>query len=233
MLHPIPRPWAVAIFAFLAFFGRLAVSNAAADVRKEAKPESKIAASVRAASAKYLPPIGLAVLFIYPFAVLALLGSGGSLKWVDSYGIQILIYVMLGWGLNIVVGLAGLLGPRLRRLLRGRRLFLRAAGDDVRPFLLDLSAARRHPRRALGRHARLSRLAPARRLSRHRHPRLRRNHQVGAGQLGRRSPAAAPASPPSRRSPSSACASPTSPAASTSFSILTIRRCTARYFCIM
>jgi len=109
VLHPVPRYWAVAIFAFLAFFGRLAISNAAADVRKEAKPESKIAASVRAASAKYLPPIGLAVLFIYPFAVLALLGSGGSLKWVDSYGIQILIYVMLGWGLNIVVGLAGLL----------------------------------------------------------------------------------------------------------------------------
>ena len=37
------------------------------------------------------------------------LGSGGALKWIDSYGIQILIYVMLGWGLNIVVGLAGLL----------------------------------------------------------------------------------------------------------------------------
>jgi branched-chain amino acid transport system permease protein len=28
---------------------------------------------------------------------------------VDNFGIQILIYVMLGWGLNIVVGLAGLL----------------------------------------------------------------------------------------------------------------------------
>jgi len=30
-------------------------------------------------------------------------------KWIDNFGIQILIYVMLGWGLNIVVGLAGLL----------------------------------------------------------------------------------------------------------------------------
>src|SRR5258708_30323428 len=28
---------------------------------------------------------------------------------MDSYGVQILIYVMVGWGLNIVVGLAGLL----------------------------------------------------------------------------------------------------------------------------
>jgi len=33
----------------------------------------------------------------------------GALKWVDNFGIQILIYIMLGWGLNIVVGLAGLL----------------------------------------------------------------------------------------------------------------------------
>ena len=41
--------------------------------------------------------------------MLAAFGNAGSLKWIDSYGIQILIYVMLGWGLNIVVGLAGLL----------------------------------------------------------------------------------------------------------------------------
>ena len=31
------------------------------------------------------------------------------MKWIDNFGVQILIYVMLGWGLNIVVGLAGLL----------------------------------------------------------------------------------------------------------------------------
>ncbi len=39
----------------------------------------------------------------------SIFGLQGSLKWVDNFGIQILIYVMLGWGLNIVVGLAGLL----------------------------------------------------------------------------------------------------------------------------
>jgi branched-chain amino acid transport system permease protein len=48
-------------------------------------------------------------LFLYPPVVFALAGTGGSLKWIDNFGIQILIYVMLGWGLNIVVGLAGLL----------------------------------------------------------------------------------------------------------------------------
>jgi branched-chain amino acid transport system permease protein len=56
-----------------------------------------------------LKQIGLVSLFIYPFYILLTLGLGGSLKWVDNFGIQILIYVMLAWGLNIVVGLAGLL----------------------------------------------------------------------------------------------------------------------------
>src|SRR5262249_3247727 len=37
------------------------------------------------------------------------LGPAASLKWINNYGVQIMIYVMLGWGLNIVVGLAGLL----------------------------------------------------------------------------------------------------------------------------
>ena len=58
---------------------------------------------------KNLPIIGLAALFLYPIVVVLLVGFQGSLKWVDNFGIQVLIYVMLAWGLNIVVGLAGLL----------------------------------------------------------------------------------------------------------------------------
>ena len=53
--------------------------------------------------------IALVFLLIYPMLMLALFGVNGLLKWVDNFGIQILIYVMLAWGLNIVVGLAGLL----------------------------------------------------------------------------------------------------------------------------
>ncbi|WP_075215691.1 high-affinity branched-chain amino acid ABC transporter permease LivM [Mongoliimonas terrestris] len=53
--------------------------------------------------------LGLVLIFFYPIIVVSLVGFQGSLKWVDNFGIQILIYVMLGWGLNIVVGLAGLL----------------------------------------------------------------------------------------------------------------------------
>jgi branched-chain amino acid transport system permease protein len=52
---------------------------------------------------------GIGALIAFPLAAVFTLGPAGSLKWIDNYGIQILIYVMLGWGLNIVVGLAGLL----------------------------------------------------------------------------------------------------------------------------
>ncbi len=51
----------------------------------------------------------LGFLLAYPLMMYWLTGAQGSIKWIDNFGIQILIYVMLGWGLNIVVGLAGLL----------------------------------------------------------------------------------------------------------------------------
>ncbi len=54
-------------------------------------------------------PFFIGVLFAFPLVILFSLGPQGSIKWIDNYGIQILIYIMLGWGLNIVVGLAGLL----------------------------------------------------------------------------------------------------------------------------
>ena len=54
-------------------------------------------------------PFLLGALFIFPFVALYISGPAGATKWIDNYGIQILIYVMLAWGLNIVVGLAGLL----------------------------------------------------------------------------------------------------------------------------
>ena len=41
--------------------------------------------------------------------MLAAFGPAGAQKWIDNFGVQILLYVLLGWGLNIVVGLAGLL----------------------------------------------------------------------------------------------------------------------------
>jgi branched-chain amino acid transport system permease protein len=51
----------------------------------------------------------IVALFLYPVICVWMVGVQGSLKYIDNFGIQILIYVMLAWGLNIVVGLAGLL----------------------------------------------------------------------------------------------------------------------------
>jgi branched-chain amino acid transport system permease protein len=58
---------------------------------------------------KFGMPLALVLLALYPVIVTFTAGSSSIPKWVDNFGIQILIYIMLGWGLNIVVGLAGLL----------------------------------------------------------------------------------------------------------------------------
>jgi branched-chain amino acid transport system permease protein len=72
---------------------------------RERAPVSRLAAVLT----KYFAPFALGFVLIYPALVLGLAGSTGATKWIDNFGIQILIYVMLGFGLNIVVGLAGLL----------------------------------------------------------------------------------------------------------------------------
>ncbi len=71
--------------------------------------ESVQRAHVRATIAKYLTPFAIGFVLVYPILSIVFAGWQGSVKWVDNFGIQVLIYVMLGWGLNIVVGLAGLL----------------------------------------------------------------------------------------------------------------------------
>ncbi|HVZ54141.1 MAG TPA: high-affinity branched-chain amino acid ABC transporter permease LivM [Pseudolabrys sp.] len=63
----------------------------------------------RGVVAAWFVPFAIGFVVVYPALVIWLGGFSRALKWVDNFGIQILIYVMLGWGLNIVVGLAGLL----------------------------------------------------------------------------------------------------------------------------
>ena len=58
---------------------------------------------------RWFIPFAIGFVIVYPAIVIFSAGFTGALKWIDNFGIQILIYVMLGWGLNIVVGLAGLL----------------------------------------------------------------------------------------------------------------------------
>ena len=105
------RPKAVLALCALAFIGRFAIllySSRQVDVSAVAAPAAAKPARSQAVS-RYLGYAGAAVLFLFPIAMLYFLGPTGALKWIDNYGVQILIYVMLGWGLNIVVGLAGLL----------------------------------------------------------------------------------------------------------------------------
>src|SRR5476651_1215587 len=73
------------------------------------RPVAAAPAGWRAVFAKWFTPFAIGFVIVYPPLIVALNGFGGAVKWIDNFGIQILIYVMLGWGLNIVVGLAGLL----------------------------------------------------------------------------------------------------------------------------
>ncbi len=92
-------------FCALAFGLRFLLSLWGSRPKKPQAPASKMSAKKRA----WLAPAALAALVAYPLLMLAFLGPQAALKWVDTFGVQILLYVLLGWGLNITVGLAGLL----------------------------------------------------------------------------------------------------------------------------
>ena len=77
--------------------------------RRAARPVVTALPAWRVVAGRWFVPTAIALVVAYPAIVTSTLGFRGALKWVDNFGIQILIYVMLGWGLNIVVGLAGLL----------------------------------------------------------------------------------------------------------------------------
>ncbi len=103
----LPLRGKIALFTLIAasgFFGLLIAAPCAPGT-----PFHDFQKRARAFAGKIVGPIGIVALFAFPLVMLWTLGPGGSLKWINNYGVQILIYVMLGWGLNIVVGLAGLL----------------------------------------------------------------------------------------------------------------------------
>jgi branched-chain amino acid transport system permease protein len=101
----------LAAFVAIVALGRLAYSLLIAPLiaRAALAPAPAAPSRLRTALAKWFTPFAIGFVIAYPVIVLMITGTGGAVKWVDNFGIQILIYVMLGWGLNIVVGLAGLL----------------------------------------------------------------------------------------------------------------------------
>ncbi|MBO9655250.1 high-affinity branched-chain amino acid ABC transporter permease LivM [Agrobacterium sp. SOY23] len=104
----------LAVFVGIAAVGRFLVVGfikPSLDRRKLAKAKSGVLeiSEEKGFFHKHFLKLALVLLLLYPVIAVQLFGVQGSLKMVDNFGVQILIYVMLAWGLNIVVGLAGLL----------------------------------------------------------------------------------------------------------------------------
>ncbi|MDD7910495.1 high-affinity branched-chain amino acid ABC transporter permease LivM [Pseudovibrio exalbescens] len=105
------RWFAVAMAVVVVFAGRLVMNlffwrtdNSVAAAVSGLMPKSKAGSGLGAA----LKPLLLIVAIALPFALMFWLGARGSRQYIDL-AILVTTYVMLGWGLNIVVGLAGLL----------------------------------------------------------------------------------------------------------------------------
>src|SRR5262252_1900514 len=97
----------IALGRFL--YALIAPRLAARSARRARRERSARSIALQAAVRRWVMPFALGFTIAYPVLALALAGFQGAVKWIDNFGVQILIYVMLGWGLNIVVGLAGLL----------------------------------------------------------------------------------------------------------------------------
>ena len=98
-LFLVPRPLALAAAVAAVFFGRLLLL-AWRGRRPGAYRANRGLAETLKRSGRFLTPALLALAVVLPFI------SG---RYGIDLGILVLTYVMLGWGLNIVVGLAGLL----------------------------------------------------------------------------------------------------------------------------
>ena len=102
---------AVAIAVGVVFFGRLILNLF---VWKAETPVTEMVAGMmpKASSfsgfGKFAMPVFLVLAVVLPFLLMSYYGASGSRRYLDL-AILVTTYVMLGWGLNIVVGLAGLL----------------------------------------------------------------------------------------------------------------------------
>ncbi len=177
------------LFAVVAIVGvgrlGLFARHRAAPQAPRVAPDQAAPPAWRIAVGKWFVPFAIGFVIVYPALVLATAGFRGSVKWIDNFGIQILIYVMLGWGLNIVVGLAGLLDLGYVAFYAVGAYSYALLAKTLGLSFWVLVAGLRHAGLVLGHFARLSGVAAARRLSRHRHPRLRRDHSPGDHQFHR------------------------------------------------
>ncbi len=98
-LFLVPRPLALAAAVAAVFFGRLLLLTWRGRRPGTYQANRRLAETLKR-SGRFLAPALLAFAVVLPFI------SG---RYGIDLGILVLTYVMLGWGLNIVVGLAGLL----------------------------------------------------------------------------------------------------------------------------
>ncbi|WP_186386353.1 MULTISPECIES: high-affinity branched-chain amino acid ABC transporter permease LivM [unclassified Stappia] len=102
---------AVAIAVGIVFFGRLALNLF---VWKSERPVTGFLSGLvpsQASASRFshlITPLLFLLAVTLPFLLMYFLGTRGSRQYLDL-AILVTTYVMLGWGLNIVVGLAGLL----------------------------------------------------------------------------------------------------------------------------
>jgi len=95
-----PRPLPVAIAVAAVFFGRLALLALQAARRRREPRGNRVPAERLTRAGRLVAPLLLVAAIGLP-----LIGK----RYYLDLGVLVLTYVMLGWGLNIVVGLAGLL----------------------------------------------------------------------------------------------------------------------------
>ncbi len=186
----------VAVLCAFAFAGSLLRSFLKARATPDAKPRRAFPADPK--RRQIIARVGLALLIAYPFIAVALAGTSGSIKWIENFGVQILLYILLAWGLNIVVGLAGLLDLGYVAFYAVGAYSLRPPHQDVRAVVLDDAADRGNTCGPLGAHHRPSGAAAAGRLPRHRDAGVCRDRASRHHQLGARSRAAMRASRTSR-----------------------------------
>lgn len=98
--------WGIlAIFIALVFAGRLLFAVIGDKLRAKQKTRARVAAPAKTVSPVALKAVGWALLGV----AVALPIFWSENRYVVDTATTVLIYVMLGWGLNVVVGLAGLL----------------------------------------------------------------------------------------------------------------------------
>src|SRR5919201_278940 len=88
----------VAIIAAGRFLHAILIAPWLARRAQRQRREDAVRTAPRARGARWVVPFALGFVVVYPALALSLAGTQGAVKWVDNFGVQILIYVMLAFG---------------------------------------------------------------------------------------------------------------------------------------